>query len=169
LETDVSNDGNSKSISLCERLLLLADMTAAIDVSVSKFSESIRRIHLPYCVVYWFMFSALRWSPSTVKIYSVVPSQVKLVGWFKDVHLIPKLDDSHVSLKPCNFFQWLFQPIQGPTFLFSSEIIFTVGRTSDQLVARPLPKHRTTQTQNKRIHTPNIHDLSGIRTHDPSV
>jgi hypothetical protein len=23
---------------------------------------------------------------------------------------------------------------------------------SDQLVARPLPKHRTTQTQNKRIH-----------------
>jgi hypothetical protein len=49
---------------------------------------------------------------------------------------------------------------------------FTVGRTpwtSDQLVARPLPKHRTTQTQNKRIHTPNIHALSGIRTNDPSV
>jgi hypothetical protein len=49
---------------------------------------------------------------------------------------------------------------------------FTDGRTpwmSDQLVARPLPIHRTTQTQNKRIHTPNIHALSGIRTHDPSV
>jgi hypothetical protein len=32
---------------------------------------------------------------------------------------------------------------------------YTVGRTpwtSDQLVARPLPKQRTTQTQNKRIH-----------------
>jgi hypothetical protein len=41
--------------------------------------------------------------------------------------------------------------------------------TSDQPVARPLPKHRTTQTQNKRIHRPNIHALSGIRTHDPSV
>jgi hypothetical protein len=39
--------------------------------------------------------------------------------------------------------------------------------TGDQLVARPLPKHRTTQTQNKRINTPNIHSLSGIRTHDP--
>jgi hypothetical protein len=26
-------------------------------------------------------------------------------------------------------------------------------RTSDELVARPLPTHRTTQTQNKRIHT----------------
>jgi hypothetical protein len=34
--------------------------------------------------------------------------------------------------------------------------------TSDQPVARPLPKHRATQTQNKRIHTPNIHALSGI-------
>jgi hypothetical protein len=41
--------------------------------------------------------------------------------------------------------------------------------TSDQPVARPQPTHRTTQTQNKRIHTPNIHALSGIRTHDPNV
>jgi hypothetical protein len=51
-------------------------------------------------------------------------------------------------------------------------IIFTQGRTpwtSDEFVARPLPKHRTTQTQNKQIHTPNIHNLSGIRTHYPSV
>jgi hypothetical protein len=39
--------------------------------------------------------------------------------------------------------------------------------TSDQLVARPLPKHRTTQTQNKHIHTPNIDALCGIRTHVP--
>jgi hypothetical protein len=49
---------------------------------------------------------------------------------------------------------------------------FTGGRihwTSDELIARPLPKHRTTQTQNKRIHTRNIRALSGIRTHDPSV
>jgi hypothetical protein len=47
---------------------------------------------------------------------------------------------------------------------------FTDGRTpwtSDQPVARPLPKHRTTQTQNKCIHTPNIHTLSGIRTMIP--
>jgi hypothetical protein len=49
-------------------------------------------------------------------------------------------------------------------------IIFTDDRipwTSDQLVARPLPKHRTTQTQNKHIHIPNIHALFGIRTHAP--
>jgi hypothetical protein len=47
---------------------------------------------------------------------------------------------------------------------------FTDGRTpwtSDQLVTRLLPKQRTTQTQNKRIHTPHIYALSGIRTHDP--
>jgi hypothetical protein len=63
-------------------------------------------------------------------------------------------------------FQWLFQPIQGPGLLFSSVIIFTDRRTpwtSDQPVARPLPKHRTTQTQNKRIHTKHIHALSGIQ------
>jgi hypothetical protein len=49
---------------------------------------------------------------------------------------------------------------------------FTDGRTSwmsDQLVTMPLPKHSTTQKQNKGIHTPKIHALSGIRIHDPSV
>jgi uncharacterized protein YegL len=43
--------------------------------------------------------------------------------------------------------------------------LFTIGRTpwtSDQLCARPLPKHRTAQTQNKHIYTPNIHALSGF-------
>jgi hypothetical protein len=40
---------------------------------------------------------------------------------------------------------------------------------SDQPVANPPPKHRTTQAQNKCIHTPNIHALSRIRTHYPSV
>jgi hypothetical protein len=52
-----------------------------------------------------------------------------------------------------------------------SLIIFTDGRTpwtGDQIVARPLPKRRSTQTQSKRIHTPNIHALCGIRTHDSS-
>jgi hypothetical protein len=43
---------------------------------------------------------------------------------------------------------------------------FTDGRTpwtSDQLVARSLPKHRTTQTKIKHIRIPNIHALCGIR------
>jgi hypothetical protein len=50
--------------------------------------------------------------------------------------------------------------------------LFTIDRTpwtSYQLIARPPAKHRTTQTQNKYIYTPNIHALSGIRTHDHST
>jgi hypothetical protein len=46
---------------------------------------------------------------------------------------------------------------------------YTDGRTpwrSDQPVARPLPTHRKTQTQNKPT---DIHALSGIRIHDPRV
>jgi hypothetical protein len=37
----------------------------------------------------------------------------------------------------------------------------------DQPIARPLPTHRTTQTQNKR--NTDIHALSGIRTHNLSI
>jgi hypothetical protein len=62
----------------------------------------------------------------------------------------------------CNFIhsficQWLYSPLLGPSLFFSFVIIFyTDGRTpwtSDQPVARPLPTHRTTQTQNKRTQT----------------
>jgi hypothetical protein len=72
------------------------------------------------------------------------------------------------------FLQRIVQPIQGPgPFSISSVIIFfTDGRTpwtSDELITRRLPKYRTTQTQNKRIHTPNNHALSGIQTHNPRV
>jgi hypothetical protein len=48
-------------------------------------------------------------------------------------------------------------------------ILYPVGRTpwtGDQPVTRPLPTHRTTQTE--KTHT-NIHALSRIRTHDLSV
>jgi hypothetical protein len=50
-----------------------------------------------------------------------------------------------------------YLPTYGSTgSLFSFLILYTVGRTpwtGDQPVARPLPTHRTTQTQNKRIQT----------------
>jgi hypothetical protein len=69
------------------------------------------------------------------------------------------------------FLQCLFQPVQGPGLLFSSVIIFQtvglLGRVISSSQSRYL--HRTIQTQNKRIHTPHIHALIGIRTHDPSV
>jgi hypothetical protein len=71
------------------------------------------------------------------------------------------------------FFQWLFQPHSGPwPFIqFRNHFSQTVGLLGRviSLSQGPLPEHRTTQTQNKRIHIPNIHAVSGIRTHDPSV
>jgi hypothetical protein len=74
------------------------------------------------------------------------------------------LSDSFLMALPAHLGPW-------PHIQFRNNFV-TDGRTSwtsDQPVARPLPKHRTTQTQKKRIHTPNIHALIGIRTHDPSV
>jgi hypothetical protein len=69
------------------------------------------------------------------------------------------------------FFTGSTAPLGPGLCFFQFHEHFTDGRTpwtSDQFVARPLPKHRTTQTQNKHIHTQNIHALCGIRNHDPS-
>jgi hypothetical protein len=63
---------------------------------------------------------------------------------------------------------WLYSLLLYLGRFFSFSILYTVGVTPltwDQPVARLLPTHRT-RTHNK--HT-NIHALSGIRTHDPSV
>jgi hypothetical protein len=53
-------------------------------------------------------------------------------------------------------YQCLYSPILGPGRLFRFVIRYTVCRTpwtGDQPVARPIPAHRTTQTQNKHTHT----------------
>jgi hypothetical protein len=50
---------------------------------------------------------------------------------------------------------WLYNPLDLGRF-FSFLIVYTVGRTPwtrDRPVARPLPTHRTTQTQNKHTQT----------------
>jgi hypothetical protein len=47
---------------------------------------------------------------------------------------------------------WIYSPLLGPGRFFSFLVLYTVGRTTwtgDRPVARPLPTHRTTQTQNK--------------------
>jgi hypothetical protein len=47
---------------------------------------------------------------------------------------------------------WLYSPFSGLGSFFNFLIFYTVNRTSwtgDQSVARPLPAHRTAQTQNK--------------------
>jgi hypothetical protein len=64
--------------------------------------------------------------------------------------------------------QRLYSPGAVDSFQFHNHF-YTDGRTpgmSDQPVARPLPSHRATQTQNKCT---DIHAFSGIRTHDPTV
>jgi hypothetical protein len=51
---------------------------------------------------------------------------------------------------------WHYSPFVGSYSFFSFFVLYTVGRihwTGDQHVARPLPTHRTTQTQNKRKQT----------------
>jgi hypothetical protein len=56
---------------------------------------------------------------------------------------------------PTPTYLWLYSPLDLGRF-FSLLIFYTVGWTpwtGDQPVARPLPTHRTTRTQNKRLHT----------------
>jgi hypothetical protein len=60
----------------------------------------------------------------------------------------------------------LYSPLLGLGRFFSFLILYTVGRTpwtGDQPFARPLPTHRI------NVHNTDIHALSGIPTHDPSV
>jgi hypothetical protein len=80
----------------------------------------------------------------------------------------------YISNVPPPFFFLLALPAHSGLWplVQSRNHFFTDGRTpwtSDQLVARPVPKRRTTKTQNKLIHAPNNHALSGIRTHDSRV
>jgi hypothetical protein len=65
---------------------------------------------------------------------------------------------------------WLCSPLLDLGRSFCLLILYTVGRTpwtGDQPVARPLPTHRTTQTQNKLTQTPM--PWGGPETHDLSV
>jgi hypothetical protein len=62
----------------------------------------------------------------------------------------------YLSIYLSIYLSMALQPFVGPWPLFSFLIIYTVCRTpwtGDQPIARPLPIHRTTQTQNKRKQT----------------
>jgi hypothetical protein len=65
------------------------------------------------------------------------------------------LDTYYLSVYLPSIYLWLYSPC-GPWQLFQFLNLYTVGRTSwtgDQSLARPLPAHMTTQTQNKRTQT----------------
>jgi hypothetical protein len=63
----------------------------------------------------------------------------------------------------------VLQSFVWPWPVFSFLILHRRQDSLDGGSARRKASTYRTQTQNKRIHTPNIHALSGIRTHDPSV
>jgi hypothetical protein len=55
-----------------------------------------------------------------------------------------------------SIYLWLYSPLLDLGRFFSSLFFYTVGRTpwtGDEPVTRPLPTHRTAQTQNKRTKT----------------
>jgi hypothetical protein len=68
-----------------------------------------------------------------------------------------------------SMYLYLYSPLFDLGHLFGFLIFYTVGRTpwaGGQPFARSLPAHWTAQTE--ETHT-DIHALSGIRNHDPSV
>jgi hypothetical protein len=105
----------------------------------------------------------------------LLSAQLIVLSWKLSQCFPPKRQYSSTKLL---FFSPALQPpcVLASDFQFHDH--FTDGRTpwtsahsfihSIQLVSRPLPKHRTTQTQNKHIHVPNSHAICGIRTHDSS-
>jgi hypothetical protein len=148
------------------------------------FSEERGKISLLYHPIWWLWFPP--WRNRRIKLTD------HLTGWSR-FHSSGKESNRFIEtsnwtkfsvLRLCsvgrkenNLYEaltYLFNPfLLYPTmsmFFFFHFDHFTDGRTpwtSDQLVARPLSKHRTTQTQNKHVHIPNIHALCRIRIHDP--
>jgi hypothetical protein len=103
----------------------------------------------------------LLWSTSvTFSQMHLAPSAIYTIYLWRSLSLI--------TYGCFSFSLWLYSPLDLSRF-FNFLVLYTVGGTpwtEDQPVARPLPTHRSTQTQNK--HT-DIHASSGIRIHDPSV
>jgi hypothetical protein len=85
----------------------------------------------------------------------------------------PPSQKDYFSVLPYIFFfsSGSSSPFRAQASYSFPQSFFTDGRTpwtSDQPVVRPLPKHRTTQRQNRRIHTPNIHALNGLESTIPA-
>jgi hypothetical protein len=79
-----------------------------------------------------------------------------------NLHMINRLPSTllvkllQARFQECRYLSMALQPFAGPWPLFHFLDFYKVGRTpwtGDQPVARPLPIHRTEQTQNKRTQT----------------
>jgi hypothetical protein len=96
------------------------------------------------------------WSLNTLKdfhMYNLSKQKLQMNNTFTDTH--NPIFDLIIKYFPF-IHQWLYSPLLGPGLFFSFIIfLYTDGRTpwmSDQLITRPLPTHRTIQTQNKCTH-----------------
>jgi hypothetical protein len=72
--------------------------------------------------------------------------------WLENTEVHDNVESSRVS-SAC---LWVYSPLLDLGRFFNFLILYRVSRTpwiGDQPVARPIPTHRTTQTQNKRTHT----------------
>jgi hypothetical protein len=98
-----------------------------------------------------FLRTERRYNPVelTLQLYYYIINNTH--GKLQTCHLNPSFRS--LSLFVCLLMA--LQPFVGPWPFFSFLIFYTVGRipwTEDPPVARPLPAHRTAQTQNKHRH-----------------
>jgi hypothetical protein len=102
----------------------------------------------------FFLFSFYVYIYKIALVYNIVPTDGGQLLQYVAVSSIPGHVNGHIlRLGLC---LWLYSPLLDLGCFFAFLILYTVGRTpwtGEQPVARLLPTHRTTQTQNKRTHT----------------
>jgi hypothetical protein len=96
--------------------------------------------------------AAITYSILKISSYSVSRRLTDVSGWNGTlIAVVQHWLFMHVSIL-LFLLLWLYSPLLGLGPFFSFLILYTAGRTpwtGDQSVARSLPTHRTTQTQNK--------------------
>jgi hypothetical protein len=113
---------------------------------------SIYLIYLIYLSIYLSIHPST-YLPTDLSIYPSINQSIN-----QSIH--PSIHPSvYLSVHPSihlSIHLWLSSPLLDLGRFFSFLFLYTFGRTpsmGDHLVARPLPTHRTTQTQNKRTET----------------
>jgi hypothetical protein len=95
----------------------------------------------------------VHWRPFQIMATFYRTAWLYIPEYCNDLYVYLQRDGRHFDL---SIYLWLYCPLLDLGRFFSFLLLYTVGRTPwtrDQPVARPLPTHRTTQTQNKRTQT----------------
>jgi hypothetical protein len=129
-------------------------------LKINRHFERIRHLHLHGRKISQARNVSVLLHMSGSRDYQVICYSV--VGWLMNWELFgsPGYGQSKYYSDICPYIFFFLLTLQPPWALASDFLFhdhFKEGRTpwtSDQPVARPLPKHRTTQTQNKHKHLP---------------